>query len=136
MRSSNVATKFDPTGPKKQRTKILKSLEILDKIDPEYTNIYAPNIIDRYENCPDNLYDLCLAHFAAMYIHEEANMNYEPDDKKYSRDSRGGRFENCNDNKVKKCFGKNEKKNLANCGKISHYQQNEESRRVLLKLRQ
>ena len=75
MRSFSVATDFVPAGPKKQGTKILKSLEILDKIDPKYTNIYAPNIIDRYENCPDNLDDFCLPHFVATYIREEANMN-------------------------------------------------------------
>ena len=58
MRSFNIPTEFVPTGLKKQRMRILKSLVILDKVDPEDTNIYAPNIIDRYKNRPDNLDDM------------------------------------------------------------------------------
>ena len=62
--------------------RIVKSLEILDKTDLGVTNIYAPNIIDRHENRPDNLNDMCLADFAATYIYEKADINYEPDDEK------------------------------------------------------
>ena len=82
MRSFNIATEFVPTGLKKQRMRILKSLVILDKVDPEDTNIYAPNIIGRYKNCPDNLDDMWPADFAASHVYEKTNMNYEPDDEK------------------------------------------------------
>ena len=37
-------------------------------------------------------------------------------------------------NKVKYWFGKNEKKNLANCNKISHYHQIQGSGKILLKI--
>lgn len=48
--------------------RILKSLEILGKIDPEDTNIYPSNIKDRYENHSDNLHDMCLVDLSASYI--------------------------------------------------------------------
>ena len=48
--------------------RILKSLEVLDKIDPEDTNISPPKIKDRYENHPDNLRDMCLLDLSASYI--------------------------------------------------------------------
>lgn len=59
MRDSNITTEFIPAGLKKQRTRILKQLQTLDKMGPKDTNIYAPNIIDRYKNGPDNLGDMC-----------------------------------------------------------------------------
>ena len=37
MQSSNKGIEFVPTGLIKQRTRILKSTEILDKMDPEDT---------------------------------------------------------------------------------------------------
>ena len=81
MCNSNTATEFVPNGLKKQRKITLKSLEILDKMHPEDTNIYAPNI-DRYKNGLDNLYDMCLANFTVSYIYEKTKINYEPDDEK------------------------------------------------------
>lgn len=63
MHSSNIATEFVLTGIKKQRTRILNSPEILVKIDQEDISIYAPNIMDRYEDCPDNIDDMCLTDF-------------------------------------------------------------------------
>ena len=62
--------------------------------------------------------------FAETYIYEKVD---EPDDENYEprwwkklhetccRDSWEGRFENCGHNKVKRWFGKNEKKNSAHC---------------------
>ena len=71
-------------------------------MDPGDTNIYAYNIIDRYENRPDNSDDKYLAGFAASYIFEKADMNNEQEDEKSY----------INHNKVKKIFEKNEKKEL------------------------
>ena len=56
MHSSNIATEFVLTGLKKQRTRILNSPEILVKIDQE-------DIMDRYEDRPDNIDDMCLTDF-------------------------------------------------------------------------
>lgn len=48
---------------------------ILDNMDPEDTNIQAPNIIDRYENCRDNLDDIYFADFTATYIYKKPDIN-------------------------------------------------------------
>ena len=40
---------------------MLKSQSILEKMHPEDTNMFASNIIDKYENRPDDLHSLCLA---------------------------------------------------------------------------
>ena len=37
-------------------------------MNPNDTNIYALSIFDRYENCLDNLDDICLANFASSCI--------------------------------------------------------------------
>ena len=39
---------------KKNRTRTLKS--ILEKMHPVDTNLFAYNVIDKYENRPDNLH--------------------------------------------------------------------------------
>lgn len=44
MCSSNIATEFVQTGIKKERTRILQSPVILDKMCPDDTKVYAPNI--------------------------------------------------------------------------------------------
>ena len=74
MCSSNLTTAFFPPGHKKRGIRILKSLEILVIMDLEDTSICAPNILDYYENHPDNLDD-----FAANHFYEKADMNYELD---------------------------------------------------------
>ena len=43
-------------GSLKNRTRMLKSLSILEKMHPEDTNVFASNIIDKYENRPDDLH--------------------------------------------------------------------------------
>ena len=52
-------------------------------MDPEDTSIYAPKIIEKYENCPDDLDDMCVADFTGIYIYGKADINYEPDDRSY-----------------------------------------------------
>ena len=46
---------------------MLKSSQVLETMDPDDNNVYASNILDRYENRPDNLEQFCLADFASMY---------------------------------------------------------------------
>ena len=36
------------------------------------TNVFASNIIDKYENQPDNLHSMCLAHIASSYVSKMA----------------------------------------------------------------
>ena len=49
MRHSNVDVLYVPMGLK-TRTKILKSLSILEIMHSEDTNVFVSNIIDKYEN--------------------------------------------------------------------------------------
>ena len=52
--------------------KRLKSQTLLEKVNANDTNIYALGILDRYENRPDDLNDLCLAGFVSSYISKKA----------------------------------------------------------------
>ena len=50
MRHTSIDVLYVPTGLKKNRTKMLKSLSTLEKMHPDDTNVFASNIIDKYEN--------------------------------------------------------------------------------------
>ena len=66
---------------KKNRTRMLKSLSVLEKVHPEDINVFAPNIIDEYENQPDDLHSLCLADFASNYVSKKSgHVPVESDD--------------------------------------------------------
>ena len=52
MRHSDI---YVPTGLKKNRTRMLRSLSTLEKMHPDDTNVFASNIIDKYESRPDNI---------------------------------------------------------------------------------
>ena len=48
---------------------------------PEDTNVLASNIIDKYENQPDDLHSLCLADFGSNYVSKKSdNLPIESDD--------------------------------------------------------
>ena len=67
-RHSNIDVMYVPTGLKKNRTRMLKSFSVLEKMHPHNANVFASNIIDKYENRPDNLHSMCLADFASSYV--------------------------------------------------------------------
>ena len=73
MRHSNIDVLYVPTDLKTNRTRMLKSQSILEKMHPEDTNVFASNIIDKYENRPDDLHSLCLADFASNYISKKSD---------------------------------------------------------------
>ena len=72
MRHSNIDVLYVPTGLKINRTRMLKS-PILEKMNPEDTNVFGSNIIGKYENRPINLHSICLADFASSYISKKAD---------------------------------------------------------------
>ena len=80
MRHSNIDVFYVPTGLKKNRTKMLKSQLLLQKMHPEDTNVFASNIIDNHENRPDDLHSLCLADFASNYVSKTSDVAVETDD--------------------------------------------------------
>ena len=59
---------------------MLKSQSVLEKMHPEDTNVFASNIIDKYENRPDDLHSLCLADFASNYVSKTSDVAVETDD--------------------------------------------------------
>ena len=60
---------------------MLKSLSILEKINPDDTNVFAPNIIDKYKNQPDTLHPMYLVDFASSYVNKKADeLAIEPDE--------------------------------------------------------
>ena len=73
MRHSNKDVLFVPTGLKKNRTRMLKSLSTLEKMHPDDTNVFTSNIIDKYENQLDNLHSMCLADFASSYVSKKVD---------------------------------------------------------------
>ena len=50
MRHSNIDVLYVAAGLKKNRTRMLKSLSILEKMHPDDTNVFASNIIDKHKN--------------------------------------------------------------------------------------
>ena len=48
---------------------------------PYYTNVFASNIIEKYENRPDNLHSIFLADFESNYDTKKADyLPIEPDE--------------------------------------------------------
>ena len=79
MRSSKISVDFIVTGLKENRTRALKSPEVLQKMNPDDNNVYALDILDKYANRPDlpkEMKYMCLADFATNYVHHKA---HEPD---------------------------------------------------------
>ena len=67
MRHSNTDVLYVPTSLKKNRTRMLKSSSILEKMHPDDTYVFTSNI-DKHKNRPNNLHSMCLADFASSYI--------------------------------------------------------------------
>ena len=59
MRHSNIDAMYIRSDLKKNRTRMLKLLSILEKMRPDDTNVFASNIINKYENRPDNIHLMC-----------------------------------------------------------------------------
>ena len=57
---------------------MLKSGDILDRMDPNDTYIFATNIIEKYVYRPDTLEDMCYADFTTSYISK--NVEEAPDE--------------------------------------------------------
>ena len=47
---------------------------------PDNTNVFASNIIDKYENQPDSLNSMYLADFASSYISKRHDLPVEADE--------------------------------------------------------
>ena len=72
MRTSRIQTVYIPTGIKNNRTRMLKDQSVLETMDPEDTNVYQSNMLEKYANRPDDLEQMCYADFATTYISKSA----------------------------------------------------------------
>ena len=70
FRRSNVDVQYIATGPKKQRTRVLKPRAVLETMDDDDTDVFAVGPIEKYENRPDVLEEMCLADFITNYRHK------------------------------------------------------------------
>ena len=72
FRRSNNDVIYINTGPKEQRTHVMKS-KALDKMDDDDDDIFVVGPIEKYANRPDSLNDKCLAYFATNYRPKSSN---------------------------------------------------------------
>ena len=80
LRASDIDVLYVPTNLKK-KTRMLKSLSILEKMHHDDTNVFASNIIDNYENRLDKLHSMCLADFTFNYVSKKADhLPKDPDE--------------------------------------------------------
>ena len=64
FRRSNIFVLYIPSRSQKDHIRMLKSRDILDRMDQNDTNIFATNMIEKYINHPDTLEDMFYADFA------------------------------------------------------------------------
>lgn len=68
LRRSNTTVVYIPTDKPENRTRILKSKAVLDKMESDETDIYVAGVHEKYPARPDNLDNLSLADFVANYV--------------------------------------------------------------------
>ena len=69
MKQLSRAVVFVDTNAKKERIAVLKSPDMINKLDEDDTNVFQKSLIDRYmyKHKPAQLRDMCLAEFATTY---------------------------------------------------------------------
>ena len=77
LRHSNIDVQYVPTGLKENRTQMLKPQSLLEKMDPDDTNVYSLSMLDKYAHRPNNLEQLCYADFASNYIGKKVDVDSE-----------------------------------------------------------
>ncbi|CAF4606665.1 unnamed protein product, partial [Rotaria sp. Silwood2] len=64
---SSRSTVFINTNRPENRISMLKSDEILEKLEPDSKDVFVEGLIDMYINRPDEMKNVCLADFASLY---------------------------------------------------------------------
>ncbi len=64
---SSRSTVFINTNRPENRISMLKSDEILQKLEPDSNDVFVQGLIETYTNRPEELKSICLADFASMY---------------------------------------------------------------------
>ena len=63
---------------------MLKPLSTLENMHPKDSNVFASNIIDKYENQPVDLHSLCLADFASNCVSKKSGSVPVDENKSYT----------------------------------------------------
>ncbi len=82
LKQLSRAVIFVDTNPKKDRISVLKSRDDITKLDNDDTNVFQKSLIDRYQNRPAQLSNVCLAEFVATY-----STDYKPKDVDVNNDA-------------------------------------------------
>ena len=69
LRTSNIVVTYI-SNAQKNRTRMLKSSQVLETMESDDNNVYMSNIVNKNEDCPYNLEQVCLVNFATMYDDE------------------------------------------------------------------
>ena len=116
-RRSNNDVIFVPTGFKKDRVRMIKHHSILDTLHPDDPDVYAPNLLDKYEHRPDKLENMCYADFAAAYVTDHKKSLDSEDIMNYTTNNVAEIEENLNEKCItitlKDRFGKMKKRSKA-----------------------
>ena len=67
LSTNSRSTVFINTNKPENRISMLKSNEILQKLDSDSKDVFVQGLIDMYSNRPDEMKDICLADFASLY---------------------------------------------------------------------
>ena len=67
LSSSSRSTVFINTNRPENRISMVKSDEILEKLEPDSKDVFVQGLIDMYINRPDEMKNVCLADFASLY---------------------------------------------------------------------
>jgi hypothetical protein len=67
LSTSSRSTVFINTNRPENRIYMLKSDEILQKLEPDSKDVFVQGLIDMYINRPEEMKNVCLADFASMY---------------------------------------------------------------------
>ena len=52
---------------------MLKRQSVLEIMDPDDNDVYASSLLDKYENRPNSLEDMCLADFCSNYVSKKVD---------------------------------------------------------------
>ncbi|CAF1203192.1 unnamed protein product [Adineta steineri] len=75
---SSRSTVFINTNRPENRISMLKSDEILQKLEPDSKDVFVEGLIDMYVNRPDEMKDVFLADFASLYNVSKRKANNAP----------------------------------------------------------
>ena len=64
------------TNRPEDRTSMLKSDEILEKLEPDSKDVFVEGLFDMYLNRPDEMTNACLADFASLYNISKKETDY------------------------------------------------------------